>query len=120
MLRIPCPKCQRNSYTSNVESFSPCSYCGSLFSGKYGLDKRLETRISQEIPFVLSHQGKNFKATTSDFSNKGVGIKIYGDASLAETGDVLTLTIGDLYIIAKVMWFKKLPDKSLAGLHRVN
>lgn len=119
MLRIPCPKCHKSSYTSNVESFNTCSHCGSVFSGKYGSDKRCEPRIEREIPFVLSYQGKDFAASTSDLSQRGVGIKIFGEAPIAP-GDVLDLTIGDLYISAKVMWIKRLHDRSLAGLQRLH
>jgi len=119
MLRVPCPKCQKSSYTSNVETFNQCSHCGFVFSGKYGVDNRCEPRLAREIPFVLSYQGQDFAASTSDFSQRGVGIKLFGEAPIT-VGEVLKLTIGDLHVVAKVMWVKKLPDKSLAGLQRVN
>ncbi len=120
MLRIPCPKCGKNSYTPGVNSFNPCPYCRSLFSGKYGLEKRRETRVEKEIPVVFTYQGQNFDAVTSDFSEEGVGIQVFGGAPIAATGDVLNLTIGERNISAKIMWIKKLPDKSLAGLQKVN
>jgi len=120
MLRIPCPKCGKNSYTTDVESFNPCPYCGSLFSGKYGFEKRRETRVEKEIPFVFSYQGQSYDAVTSDFSEGGVGIQVFGESPIASTDDVLSLTIGERRITAKIVWVKKLPNKSLAGLHRVN
>jgi hypothetical protein len=119
MLRIPCPKCKDSSYTSDVESYNTCPICGFVFSGKYGSDRRSELRIEKEIPFVFSYKGQEFEARTFDFSQKGVGIKIHGGPPLS-TGDALTLTVGDLCIIAKVKWVKRLTDKSLAGLAKLN
>ncbi len=119
MLRLICPKCRKDSYSAGVESFSPCPYCGFIFSGKYGSDKRREERIKQEIPFGLSYQGQNLEASTVDLSEKGLGIKILGEPPLAG-GDLIDFTIRDLYIKARVIWVKKLPDKSLAGLRRLN
>jgi uncharacterized Zn finger protein (UPF0148 family) len=71
MLRIPCPKCGKNLYTLDVESFYPCPYCGSVFSGKYGPERRREIRNQKEIPFLLSYKGRNFKASALDFSKRG-------------------------------------------------
>jgi hypothetical protein len=119
MLRIPCPKCGESSYTPDVESFNLCFYCGCVFSGKYGYDRRRESRIEREIPFVFSYRGQNLEARTFDFSERGVGVKIVGELPVTK-GDVLNLTIGDLYITAMVMWVKKITRKSLAGLARLN
>jgi hypothetical protein len=119
MLRIPCPKCGKALYTSDVESFYPCLYCGFVFSGKYGPERRHERRTQKEIPFLLSYKGRNFEASALDFSKRGVGIKILGKAPIAKE-DVLTFPIADSSINAKVMWVKKLPYESLAGLQRIN
>jgi rubredoxin len=119
MLRLICPKCKKDSYSAGVESFSGCPYCGFIFSGKYGDDRRREERIKQETPFAFSCQEQNFEANTIDFSERGVGIKILGEPSIA-TGDIINLSIGDFQIRAKVMWVKKMSDKSLAGLKRLN
>jgi hypothetical protein len=119
MLRLICPKCEKDSYTAGVESFNPCPYCGTIFSGKYGLYTRCEDRIKQEIPFVFPYQGENFEAITVDLSEKGVGIKIFGEPLITE-GDIIDFTIGNFQIMAKVMWVRKLSDKSLAGLRRLN
>jgi len=119
MLRIPCPKCHKTSYTSDVESFCSCTYCGFIFSGKYGPDRRQESRIEKLIPFVLSYQDRDFEARTSDLSEKGVGIKI-SDGPPVTIGDVLNLTIGDLSIMVKVMWVRRLSDGALAGLQRLH
>ena len=119
MLRLPCPKCRKASYTPDVESFNACPYCGLVFSGKYGSDRRRETRIEREIPFSLSCKGRDFEASTTDLSEGGVGIRIFGDP-LLEIGDTVKVTIRDLSIVARVMWVKKLPDRAWAGLARLN
>jgi len=110
MLRIPCPKCRRSYYTPDVESFHTCPNCGSLFSGKYGLNTRGEGRIKQEIPFAFSYQGDYLEASTVNVSEKGLDIRIFSDPPIA-TGDILNLTIGKLSVVAKVMRVKKLSDK---------
>lgn len=115
MLRLICPKCRKNSYSANVESFSECPYCGFVFSGKYGAEKRGERRIEREIPFVFSYQGQNLKASTFDLSKNGLGIKTFSEPSVA-VGDVIDIFIKDLQISAKVMWTRRLPDKSMAGV----
>lgn len=119
MLRIPCPKCHKISYTANVESFYSCNYCGFIFSGKYGPDRRRESRTEKVIPFAFSYQDRDFEARTFDLSEKGVGIKISGELPIT-IGDVVNLTIGDLSLMAKIMWVKKLSGGALAGLQRLN
>lgn len=115
MLRLTCPECRKDSYSADVESFGSCPYCGFVFSGKYGAEKREEERIEREIPFVFSYQGQNLKASTFDLSKNGLGIKISGEPPVA-TGDIIDLFIKDLQIRAKVMWVRKLPDESMAGV----
>ena len=117
MLRIPCPKCRKTSYTADVESFYSCSHCGFKFSGKHGPDRRRESRAQKVIPLVLSYEDQDFKASTSDISEKGIGIKITGKPSLM-IGDVLTLTVSNVSMTAKVMWMKRLSDEVLAGLQK--
>jgi hypothetical protein len=119
MLRIPCPKCRKTSYTADVESFHSCNYCGFKFSGKYGSDRRQESRVGKVIPFVFSYQGQNFEASTSDISEQGIGIKISGRLPMI-IGDVLNLTIRDSSMAAKVMWIKNLSEGALAGLKKVD
>lgn len=119
MLRIPCPKCHKIVYASDVEAFHPCSYCGFIFSGKYGPEKRREERTPQKISFQFSFQGRSFEASSTDLSKSGVGIQISGKPSISE-GDVLNLPISDPAVDARIMWVKKALDKSLAGLQRIN
>lgn len=115
MLRLTCPECRKNSYSADVESFSACPYCGFVFSGKYGAEKREEKRIKKEIPLVFSYQEERLKGSTFDLSENGLGINIFGEPPVA-VGDIVDLTIRDLQIRAKVMWVRKLPDKSMAGV----
>jgi hypothetical protein len=119
MLRLICPGCRKDSYSSEVELYNICPYCGIKFSGRHGLDKRLEQRIPQDLPVVLSHQGMEFRATTCDISEKGIGICLHDSASVMP-GDVLDLTIGNTQVRAKIMWIKKLPNKSFAGLGKIH
>ena len=119
MLRIPCPKCHKIVYASDVEAFHPCSYCGFNFSGKYGPEKRREKRAPQKIPFLFSLQGRSFEASTFDLSENGIGIQIFGEPPISE-GDVFRLPISDPAVDARIMWVKKGPDKSLAGLQKIN
>lgn len=119
MLRIPCPKCEESSYTSDVESFKACPFCGFIFSGKHGPDRRTELRIEREIPFIFSYKGQDFEANTLDFSEKGIGVKIHGKPSVT-IGDVLSFTLEDRQITAKVTWVKRVNDNSLAGLSKLN
>jgi hypothetical protein len=119
MLRITCPKCRKTSYTPDVESFYSCNYCGFRFSGKHGPDRRREIRVRKVIPFVLSYQNQDFEASTLDFSEKGMGIKITGKPSIA-AGDVLNLAVGNLSLLTRVMWTRGLPDGAVAGLEKVH
>ena len=118
MLRIPCPKCRKAHYASDVETFHPCPYCGFIFSGKYGPEKRLEKRTHKKIPFLFSFQRRSFEASTLDLSKSGVGIQIFGKPPISK-GDVLNLPIGAPPVDARIVWLKKLPDKSLAGLQKI-
>ncbi len=121
MLRLICPKCNKDSYSADVESYRPCPYCGYVFSGKYGPDKRSANRMERKIPFVFPYQGQSLKASAVDFSEKGIGIKIFGEPPIA-VGDTIDLSIGDLQIKAKVVWVKHKSDESMvmAGLGRLN
>lgn len=119
MLRVPCPKCRKTSYTSDVESFYACNYCGFKFSGKHGPDRRRELRVEQVIPLILSFQDQDFEASTLDISEKGMGIKVSSRPSMV-LGDVLNLTASDFSVAAKVMWIKKLSGGAIAGLQKIH
>ncbi|MCX5909191.1 MAG: PilZ domain-containing protein [Deltaproteobacteria bacterium] len=120
MLRVPCPNCHEISYTPDVEAFFPCPFCGFIFSGKFGQERRREARFPKEIPFTLSYQGQDFSAHTIDISPKGVGIEIFG-AVPVEKQDTLNLAIESLGISsARVMWVRKTSNKSQIGLEKLN
>ncbi len=121
ILRIICPKCNKDSYSSSVENFKPCPYCGIIFSGKYGTDKRREYRKNKEIPCICMHKENQMEATTINFSNEGIGIKIFGKKSLP-LGDIIELKLGDSPIKGEVKWTVNLPneDAMIAGLKILN
>jgi len=118
MLRIPCPKCRKTSYTSDVESFYTCNFCGFKFSGKHGPDRRRESRIEKVMPLILSFKNQDFEASTSDISDKGMCIKISSRPDIV-LGDVVNVTASDFSVEAKVMWVKKLSGGAVAGFQKV-
>jgi hypothetical protein len=118
-----CPKCNENSYSSDDKYFSPCPHCGLNFSGKYGADRRCEERMKQEIPIVFSYQGKHLEVKTTDFSQEGLGIKIFSNPSInpsIDTGNIVNLSIENEQMKAKVAvvrWVNKVEgNKFQAGL----
>jgi hypothetical protein len=113
ILRLTCPGCNKDSYSASVETFKPCPYCGILFSGKYGNEKRREFRIKREIPFTFSYDGRFLEASTLDISERGLCIKIFGQPSLP-VGDVMDISIKDRNVKAQVMWVSNNPDTSVA------
>jgi len=119
LIRFTCPKCHEDSYTAKVDVYTPCPYCGCIFSGKYGVEKREEKRIKRKIPFSFRYEGQDLQASTMDFSDRGLGIEIFGVPPFAQD-DVIELTIGDLKIKATIIWMERLSNKLLAGLKRLN
>ncbi|MEW6586923.1 MAG: PilZ domain-containing protein [Nitrospirota bacterium] len=115
IIRLACPVCRKDSYTASVESFKPCPYCGIVFSGVFGLEKRNEVRQKKEIPFTFSHKGKDLAAKIANLSRRGIGLRISG-STLLSTGDIVDLNIQSFSGKARVMWV--LPDSraSAAGL----
>ena len=119
MFTLSCPKCQMRSYSSDEISFSPCPYCGFIFSRRYGSDRRQKERIKEEKPIGFSYREQYFEASTMDFSEEGLSINIFGEPPVA-VGDTLDLTVGDHQIRAKAMWINKLPNKFMVGLQKLN
>lgn len=119
MFTLTCPKCQKNSYSADEQSFHSCPYCGFRFSRKYGPDRRHEKRIKQEINFGFPCHEQHFEATTVDFSEKGLSAKIEGETPVT-VGEIMDLSIGDLQIRAKVVWVNKLSNNSMVGLQKLN
>ena len=118
MENLICPKCNEYSYSADDKCFSPCPHCGLNFSGKYGADRRREERVKQEVPIVFSYQGEHLEVRTKDFSQEGLGIKIFGNP-LIHTDDTIDLSIGDEQMKAKVIWTNKLSDETMAGLQKM-
>lgn len=103
ILRLTCPHCGKNSYSASVEYFKPCPYCGILFSGKYGPDKRQQSRVKKEIPLAFTHKGQNIQGCTLDVSDHGLCLKVSGSPSLP-VGETVDLTVNDTNLKAEVMW----------------
>ena len=104
ILRLTCPRCNKDSYSASVEKFKPCPYCGVLFSGKYGPEKRGQARLKKEIPSVFTYQNQDIQACTMDVSDNGICLKIFGGPSLP-VGDTLDITMNDVSVRAQVRWF---------------
>lgn len=83
------------------------------------IDKRKKQRIKQEIPFVFSYQEQYFEASTVNFSENGLGIKILGEPSLA-AGNLINFSMEGNQISSKIIWVRKLPDKLLDSLAKSN
>lgn len=103
ILRLTCPGCSKDSFSASVDAFKPCPYCGLLFSGRHGTNRRSGFRMKREIPFVLSHGGQNHRASTMDISERGLSIKIFGNPSLP-IGDILNIHVRDSSVKAQVIW----------------
>lgn len=117
ILRLICPHCNKDSYSASADIFKPCPYCGILFSGKYGVEKRKGYRIQKEIPVRLSCKEQKFEAQTINFSKKGLCLKLSGDPYFP-IGEILDLNIQDAKIKAQLVWISNNPDVSvvMAGL----
>lgn len=119
MIRFTCPKCYEDSYTATVDDFKPCPYCGCVFSGKYGIEKREEKRVKSKIPFFFQCDGLELQASTMDISDRGIGVEILNFPSIKQN-DIIRIVVGGMEIKAVVIWIEKLSDKILAGLKRLN
>jgi len=113
IVRLTCPECSKNSYSASVESFKPCPYCGILFSGKFGSEKRNDDRISREIPLLFSYKGKNLEASTLNVSSTGLSIKMFGQYALP-VGDIMELDVGNSRVKTEIMWTFSDPDSAVA------
>lgn len=109
ILRLDCPACKRDSYNAAVNDFRPCPYCGIIFSGKHGVEKRDGVRIKKEFPVALSYKKKILKASTADFSQKGLQIQIFENTSLP-VGDTFNFAVKNSLIKAQVIWVKNKTD----------
>lgn len=109
MIRLQCPICNNDSYTKSVEEFRTCPYCGTLFSGKYGIDRRSEKRWRREVPVELYLEGKKINASSRDLTKAGMNLRIAGMYQFS-VGKEITLKIKDSYKRARILWIKDLSD----------
>jgi hypothetical protein len=117
ILRLDCPACKKDSYSATVKDFRPCPYCGIIFSGKHGAEKRDGVRIKKELPLALSYKKRILNASTADFSQTGLRIQIF-ENTLLPVGDTFNFAVKNSLIKAQVMWVKNKTDapETLAGL----
>ncbi len=95
--------------------FKPCPYCGILFSGRHGGEKRREIRIGNEVPFVFSYNGKLFEASTINISESGLCIKIFGRPPFP-VGDIADLNVNGSNVRVQVTWMFNGPDTFAAAV----
>ncbi len=121
MIRLDCPSCKKDSYSAAVEPFRPCPYCGEVYSGKYGLEKRNKKRNKKAFPFTFKHNGYLCDASIIDFSRDGVGIKIFDNISISR-GEVIDLNVNHLFAKAQIRWTYNNPELNitLAGCKILN
>ncbi len=120
--KLICPNCNKPSYSSDDRLYSPCPYCGLIFS-KEGNDRRKERRFDREVNCQISgkdRQSNNISllAVTQDVSQNGMGIRYTGTLlPPASTVDVY-ITDLNLHRTAEVMWSKSYADRFVnSGLH---
>ena len=99
-----------------MESFSSCNFCGKIFSGKHGLEKRKEPREKRQIPFYFIWRGRAIEAQTFDCSEQGLGIEVFKPLSLT-VGQNLNFTLEEVPRAGKVAWINNFPQKVVAGLN---
>ena len=121
IVRLKCPNCQKDAYVLSVEAFKPCPYCGIVFSGKYGMERRDRFRLQKEIPLTLTYRDQKFEAWLVNISREGVGIKLYEDFSFP-VGDTVDLNICDSCAKAQVIWVSNNTGNppSMTGLKILN
>jgi hypothetical protein len=95
-----------------VDSFKPCPYCGVLYSGKHGIEKRNEVRIKTEIPFFFISSSDFLNASTVNLSKNGFSVRIFGRHFLS-VGNILDLTLRDSKVTAQVKWVNDKSEQSV-------
>ena len=115
ILRLICPECKKDSYSASAEAFKPCPYCGIVFSGRFGREKRNESRSSAQFNIGFSYKGENVDASTVNISRTGLSIKVTGGPDLP-VGDIMDLKVSDADLKARIMWVVDAPSSLLTGL----
>ena len=119
ILRLTCPECNKDSFSSSVEAFKPCPYCGIVFSGKFGTDRRKEKRIEKEDEVFFLYKSKNLDAKTLNISKSGFTIKI-NQSDMLPIGDIVEVKYGNDDLRARIMWVMRKDDFALTGLKVLN
>ena len=115
ILRLICPECKKDSYCASAEVFKPCPYCGIVFSGRFGREKRNEGRSSADFNIGFSYKGKGLEASAVNISRTGLGIKVTGDPALP-VGDIMDLKVSDADLKARIVWVDNVPSSFMTGL----
>ena len=115
ILRLICPECKKDSYSASAEAFKPCPYCGIVFSGRFGKEKRNEDRSPADFNIGFSYRGKNLEASTVNISNRGMSIKIAGNPDLP-VGDIMDLKVREASLKARIVWVENNSSAYLTGL----
>lgn len=118
VIRLDCPSCKRDSYSASVEPFRPCPYCGAVYSGKYGAERRNEKRILKELPVAFSHVSAGVEAMTSDAAARGVGLKFSSTVRIP-TGGEIKLYINNSPATVQVIWTRNNEDFSVSAGCRI-
>jgi hypothetical protein len=115
ILRLICPECNKDSYSASAEAFKPCPYCGIVFSGRFGREKRNEDRSPTDFNIGFSYKGKKLEASTVNISKTGLSIKVAGDPELP-VGDIMELKMRDNDLKARIVWVVNASPSFLTGL----
>ncbi len=115
IIRLKCPECNKDSFSSSAEAFKPCPYCGIVFSGKFGTDRRKEERIEREDGVFFLYKGKNLEAKTLNISKNGFTIKIE-KSDMLPIGDIVEVKYGNDDLRARIMWVMRKDNFALTGL----
>lgn len=118
MIRIPCPRCGKFSYTEIIESSITCGECGTDYSSFPGRVCRKEPRKPANIPFRMQSNGQDLRGKILNLSTTGVGVKIFKRCSTKE--EDCELITKDGIIFAKNVWCRQYPDFSLMGLKKID
>jgi hypothetical protein len=119
ILRLSCPSCRKDSYSASAEAFKPCPYCGIVYSGKHGMERRNEDRLDKPVDMAFSYKGANLQATPLNVSRNGLTVKISSPPVLP-IGDLMDIQWRNSNLSARIMWVMKEPYSSLTGLKILN
>jgi hypothetical protein len=78
--------------------------------------RRIDKRIKKDIPFVFTHNERNYKANTVDFCKNGLCIRI-PDKTPLKVGETVDLQLRNSNVKAEVRWVddKSDPLATMAG-----